>query len=798
MLSRLQKHTIIAVSVSIILTGCGGGGGGGGGGTSAILSPFVRTTVPYHTPERAGTFQPFAGSGVTYPVADIFVKDLNNDSVDEVVIGGRKSGTAANWQNYNMQVYGWNSGAFRSETTTWFAGTDNVIQGTEPSIKFGDFNGDGRVDMFVAAGSDGALSNMPSAVFLNQGNRFVRSNLDFGNVWTHDSAVTDLNGDGYADIIITDYNMKPAVAFGSAAGTFNIVKATTTQSGASGISVADYLGNGTKTLIMTDAGGTPGSRSDTHLFSWSTTSGSLVLTQIADLPESRFYLPKWDSARAAANIAPHEIRNITMDFNRDGRPDVIVFSTLPKNGNVHGYSEVQFLRNNGGGSFTDVTDSVLRDYNTNRSTSYQPILIDVNNDGLMDILLSANDYTSQASTTVLINTQEGIFVEKYTSVFSDLTKQIISMTPNAVGGTPIINIVNGPNNVKYLVSSVSFDNSGTTNTAVYLAKIGSFGTVTAPISIAALQNTWPWMSGAQANESLARTASSFVQGVPVLDIDAALRPIDGLWISLDGRTGQRRSIVGSIMVPGMDRTMLNNITAVDGLGRNFQINASVLAAEPRPMPIRYSQVEEPATAWGSRFIGTGFEQYNGFTAAGDAMNWTTGFNTHRLGFNSPYTMTLNATQMQGSPWMAFSGMFGNIRTSTVLDVSVTRTWKNNFWAQVGGMQTSTSIDAGLVSRVDPIYSMYAVGGYQDKGWSVYGGMQPTILAGSLTMRLPEYVDQQGVLHYNERKVSLQTRPVMFAGVEKKWRWQKKSMLSLSAVANTVNQYHTQVRYQYQF
>ena len=100
--------------------------------------------------------------------------------------------------------------------------------------------------------------------------------------------------------------------------------------------------------------------------------------------------------------------------------------------------------------------------------------------------------------------------------------------------------------------------------------------------------------------------------------------------------------------------------------------------------------------------------------------------------------------------------------------------------------------------MDPIYSMYVVSGYQDKGWSVYGGMQPTILAGSLTMRLPEYVDQQGVLHYNERKVNLQTRPVMFAGVEKRWRWQKKSMLSLSAVTNTVNQYQTQVRYQYQF
>ena len=82
------------------------------------------------------------GTGLNAVVADVFTQDLNNDAVEEVVVGGRKtqSSTSADWRNFNMQLYGWNTGSFANETTTWFVGSDNTIVGTEPSIKFGDFN----------------------------------------------------------------------------------------------------------------------------------------------------------------------------------------------------------------------------------------------------------------------------------------------------------------------------------------------------------------------------------------------------------------------------------------------------------------------------------------------------------------------------------------------------------------------------------------------------------------------------------------------------------------------------------
>ena len=102
--------------------------------------------MSFATPVAADTFTSMTGTGVNAPVADIFIKDLNSDNVEEVVVGRRLSqpATPATWRNTNIQLYGWNTGIFSNETSTWFSGTDSEIAGTEPSIKFGDFNGDGH------------------------------------------------------------------------------------------------------------------------------------------------------------------------------------------------------------------------------------------------------------------------------------------------------------------------------------------------------------------------------------------------------------------------------------------------------------------------------------------------------------------------------------------------------------------------------------------------------------------------------------------------------------------------------
>lgn len=804
---KIPRRTFLAVSVSLIVAGCGGGGGGGGGGGN----PYLRPSVPYHTPRNAGTFTALPTS-TAVPVADIFARDLNSDNVQEVVIAGRMSQPtpAVAPVDYNMQIFGWNTDRnnFQNETTRWFSGADNRIAGTEPAVRFGDFNGDGKIDMFVAHSTDSANYG-PAKFYLNtvtgagSVNPFTKVDVNLGaTVWSHDATVVTYNDGGVNKqaVMVTDYGKtdgtpaKMAMAVWNTATNSFDVHVNSQRIWASSISSADYLGNGTNTIILTDTANT-GNR-DTKLFSWTVGGGNLNLTEISALPESRFYLPKWASQLAAAGRTPHEIRNLPLDFNGDGRTDVIVFSTLPNTSignNYHGYSEIQFLRNDGGGTFSDVTDTVLRNYNTSKTQTYQPVLVDVNNDGLLDILVSGVDWNGQASTSVLVRTSDGYFVEQYASVFTDLARQV---------GTPQgINIVRGPNDVNYLVTTV---NAGNT-TSVYLAQIGSFGTTTAPISLATLQSVWPWMSAIQANDALARTAlrnfsgyDSNLHGLGIIDLESALNPIGGLGISLDGRTGQRRSISGFLAVPGMDRGLLSNITAVDGLSRDFQVDMSAMSVSPGAAPAMFSMIDQPGDSWGSRLVSNNLSRHDGLTAAGDEQRWTTGMTSRHFGWNSPYLLHVSMSQMPGSPYFAFGGVFGTIKQSTILDTSVTRQWAQGFWAQGGVMQTTTAMEPGLVRSVSPIYSAYAVGGYRDESWSLYGGLQPTIFAGSLELRLPTRVDSQGILHYTDKSINIRNEPVAFFGAEKHWRWTRSNSTNLGAVINTENQYQLQIKHKISF
>lgn len=795
-------RTSLAVSVSLALTACGGGGGGGGLNTNS--NPYLRSSVPYYTPTNGGSYQTLANGSTMSVIQDVFAQDLNNDSVQEVVVGGRMSAsgaTVANWSNHNLQVYGWNrSSTFTNETSSWFSGVSNSVVGTEPAVRFGDFNGDGHIDMFVAPSTDGILSNTPGSVFLNSGSSSfnVRTDLNFGNVWSHDAAVSDMNGDGYADIVITDYNGKPAIAFGSAAGSFNILQANS-ASGGSGISIADYLNNGTKTLILTDASAT--GNQDTKLYSWSNAGGVLALTEVAALPASRFYLAKWSTQLAAAGRAPHDIRNIAIDFNRDGVMDVVVFSTLPDGtSTTHGYSEVQFLRNDGGGTFTDVTDSVLSGFNNASYQTYQPTLVDVNKDGLLDILMSSPDYTgAHDSHRVLLQTSDGKFTEAYGSVLKDFFTQTQTLT----GGTSqdqMINIAAGPNGDMYLITAVTYNDNGVGKTAVYAARIGSNGTTSVQQTLANISTVWPYLTSVAANDALARTASSFINGIPVIDWNAVMNPIGGLGITLDGRTGQRVMLSGSISVPGMDRNLLNGLQAVDAMGRNFTVNMSGMSQQPGIMPINYSLADttDMSRNWSSRFITEDQRDWNGFSLSGqDVTRFSTSISNRHFGDKGPTTYRVGMTRMPGSPWFSFNGVFGSPESSTILDFTATRNWANGLFAQGGVMQTSTELNTGLVQSVTPLWAGYAVAGYQDPQWTAYAGLQPTIFAGHLDMKLPTSVDRDGVMHYTNKTVEIRNQAVGFVGLERRWEKRTYSW-KLSSVVNDQGQYQARLTYGYKF
>lgn len=767
--------------LTLVLSGCGGGGSG-------LVTHTTQSTVPFYTPQAINHYTPLATTTYTAPVIDLFTKDLNNDGSDEVVASAVAFGsqnTATGWKNANLQIYGFNTGVFKNETRTWFSGNDNQYLGGT-TIRFGDFNGDGKVDMFAAAFSDNSITSSMPVFFNNGNNTFTRSNINFGDVGPHDSIVTDLNNDGYADIVVTDIvNVKPTVAFGSSTGNFSVYRSDLFGGGAS-ISVADYLGNGTKTMIITDAPQGGSANQDTVLFSWNIENGKLILTKVADLPADRFTLSKWASVRSQTTLAPHAVRNITLDFNHDGRPDVIVFSTMPKGTNVHGYSEVQFLQNNGGGSFTDVTDTVLVNYNNNKTTSYNPQLIDVNNDGLTDILISATDYTGQSSTSVLLSTREGKFVESYTQVFD----QFASQTNNMAGGgqQQPITIVQGPGGKRYLLTGVETTNNGYPEIAVYLSLIGAVGTTTAPATVEVLQQVWPWMSTAEANQVLARSISNWVDGMPVLDFDSIMNPIGPLMLSTNGRSGQKISITGSLRIPGLNPTLLNNIQAVDSLNRNFTINLTDTAVRPAEIPVQYSLYNTDVTQnWSGRFTNAENYSANGFSVSGNQSSYALSMTNH-IGNDTSWSYRAGvAVVPNGNPWFGFNGMYGEIKQTTMFDVNATKFWSNGTFGQFGVIRSTVDFTPGLVKQITPMWLGYAVAGWKSEGLTLYGGIQPTAISGSASISLPTSVDSQGTMHYTQHNVKIQNSTVSFIGVDQNWNM-GKHLFGIGMVVNSQRAY----------
>ena len=203
-----------------------------------------------------------ANRPTTAVVSDIFSEDLDGDGVKELVFAGRQTqpATISTWTNSTVHIFKANGSAWTEVTSSWLP--DNIIIGTEPSVEFGDFNRDGRMDFFIPSDTDMDYL-VPSYLFVNTGKTFIKQAVDF-QTWAHGSYVSDVNKDGYLDVLSTDYGPRTGIGFGSATG-FNY-KPTEYRgpSKASSICAADFLGDGSITILISDDMGV----NSTVLYKW--------------------------------------------------------------------------------------------------------------------------------------------------------------------------------------------------------------------------------------------------------------------------------------------------------------------------------------------------------------------------------------------------------------------------------------------------------------------------------------------------------------------------------------------------
>jgi len=792
----------------VVITGCGGGGGGGGGSPYNSPSPILRP-VPYSTPVRVGSVTPINSTVRESDSSAMYAENLSGTG-DTLITAGRSGSTnQGSYPTYNINAFGWSHGTLVNQTSQWFSGTDNVILGTEPSVKFADFDGDGRKDMYVAPNTDRSTTGS-GWVFFNNGTNFTRVDLNL-NVHGHDSAVYDINRDGRADIFTTGSR----VSFSNADRTFSTHWVTGQNYGgsASSVAIADFMGNGSSSVILTDQSNWQ--RGNNRLYTWSMTDGALNgrpgtqdfnLTMVAALPDSRFFLPKYT---ALGVIGSHDYRALAFDFDNSGLTSAVIFSR-PVQRNASGdlywpaYNEIQFLKNRGGGTFIDVTDSTLVGYNTNSSaTHYNPKLMDVNNDGLIDIVLSGSSWTGSTGPQVLIHTSGHKFVSSHSQIFDAFlgqTLQLETVLHNTAGhGANGIVFVRGPDDKMYLATAVSYVSAGVQQKAIYLSQLGAT-TANAQATAAAIKQTWPWMSDGQVNTVLAQSSTTWF-GMNLLDPERAFRPIGELGIPLEGRGVT--AIRGYLTGVGLGDTQA---VVTDSLGRGFNMNL-------KPMNISRMNAFGYNTEHNDQYELTSHAEYlvngalttvNGVRVGADFA----GRDSTGMGLNKPTQYTVGVprwfnkgswsvgtqyTYLNANPWIAFGGAWGEITGSGVMDNVITYR-RGGFLAQASAMHVTTNISPGLITRVNNMWGAWAESGYRfgdvkragDMG--IYAGVKPVVLSGSVQARIPTAVDMGGNIVYTNKTLQVQNQTTGYLRALYTNQLTKTSQLRLSAMSTTAGQY----------
>ena len=779
------RKTVLSVSISsmmIALSGCGGGGGGGGGGYGG---GYLRSEVPYHTPVRVATaIDPLTKVDGAAPVFDIFDANITG-SGNDIILAGRQTqyATPETWSNSKLTLLAWESGTLVDRTAQWFPGGINEILGTEPSVKFADLFNTGRQDMLVAPSTD-MQHYGPGYVFSNQGTHFNRISIPLTNVWAHDSAIADMDGDGFKDLLFVDYGPNTTLAINNRVNNFTPYidsrgNAGDLRWGGSSIVADDFLQNGQKQIIVTDnacntANAACSDTRTTKMYSYTIVGGQLNYQYIADLP---------------APLLDHNVRVVSHDFNEDGRPDAIVFSRL---GFHTKQSAIQFLKNNGSAVFQDVTTDTLVGYDTNTYSTYNPRFLDVNGDGRTDIMVSATDFSgNHNSTQVLLKSSEGKYVAAHQKIFTDFLKQAASMTAGLGSGAneanSTVNIFQAPDGKLYLVTMIVYETGNDKKMAVYMSQMGTQTTLTAQAAVDLIKQKWPYMSTAAANAVLAQTAATYWNG-SVIDLEAALRPIGALSIGAKMLSGHVSGIdIGSGQMIAMDALqrpfMINarpmNVTGLDAFQRNNFMGADHDLATPAEF-----------------LTGSRANIVNGLRIAGDQSSSDPGGGQYSIGIpavwkKDSWAFGSQYTRLNFNPWVSFSGVWGTVRSSSVFD-NVVSYRQGGFVAKASLMYVTTDINPGLITRISPTIGTWAEAGYRwgDKknDMGIYFGQAPRVLNGQVEANVPTSFDSSGQLVYTKQNLDILRTPTYYVrGVYSK-QIDKRTQFRFNAATSTIGQY----------
>jgi hypothetical protein len=308
-------------------------------------------------------------------------------------------------------------GRFADATRTIFNGPLPLTQHPR-QIVVADFNGDGRADAFIADhGTDVApFPGYQSTLILSQpGDKLVdaTANLPQERAFTHTASAADVDGNGTVDLYFGPLGKQPQILLNDGSGHFRVADGALPDLQGqpySGSAFVDVNGDGSPDLVLAraDVGG-----SDRVLLNDGRGHFSVAPTPLhanANGPNS-----------VGLGIA-------TGDINGDGRPDLVMASTLQSPFYVG--ANLQVLISNGDGTFRDETKARLRNEpGADVRWIAFPQLIDLNGDGKLDLVTHLDGYPTPPSPAYL-NDGNGNFKPLNVAAYTQGTWTLVNDQPN--------------------------------------------------------------------------------------------------------------------------------------------------------------------------------------------------------------------------------------------------------------------------------------------------------------------------------------------------------------------------------
>jgi hypothetical protein len=326
-------------------------GGGSGIGITVFLS----------NPD--GSLKPGVNYGTGGSYQGVALADLDGD--------GHLDIAAVNQSNNGVQIFhGSGDGTF-SNGLFYSTGGTNAF-----TIVAGDFNKDGHPDLAVANSNSNNVS-----VLMNDGTGHFQAAVTYSTGGANQAiAAADVNGDGILDLVVAEFNPGViAVLLGNGDGTFQLKPTSAFGFNyLANLSLGDLDGDGKLDLVVAvEDGITPSEGVAVAKGNGDGTFGAPVL-----------YSTTLQNITLNQPI-PGDVK--IADLNGDGKLDLVFTNSF--------YGTVGVLYNTGANAFGAGMFYDPVEYAAG-SNAFALALVDINQDGALDVIAADNDY---AGATVLLN-----------------------------------------------------------------------------------------------------------------------------------------------------------------------------------------------------------------------------------------------------------------------------------------------------------------------------------------------------------------------------------------------------------